>query len=155
MAAGPGDKKKTAGDRQLTALSGKFFVAAELLKRGLQGSVTFRNAKAIDLFAHNPQIGRTVSVQVSALRRKNLFSISNADVKRDCVYVFVLLNKPGEPVEYFIVPGDELSRNPERFGNWFRKPKKDRPGINPRFLKTYTDNWEVFNSSVPSDSVPR
>ena len=32
---------KRHGDRQMTALAGEFFVAAELTKRGLQTSVTF------------------------------------------------------------------------------------------------------------------
>lgn len=47
---------KTRADGQLSALAGEFFVAAELLKRGFQTSVTFGNAKAIDLLAHNPAI---------------------------------------------------------------------------------------------------
>jgi hypothetical protein len=55
-------------DGQVTALAGEFFVAAELLKRGLQTSVTFGNAKAIDLLAYNPKTKRTFTVQVKALR---------------------------------------------------------------------------------------
>ncbi|MFL6335847.1 MAG: hypothetical protein ACJ754_21265 [Pyrinomonadaceae bacterium] len=50
---------KPRADGQLSGLAGEFFVAAELLKRGLQTSVTFGNAKAIDLFAHNPTIDFT------------------------------------------------------------------------------------------------
>ena len=33
-------------ERQMTGLAGELFVAAELLKRGLQTSITFGNAKA-------------------------------------------------------------------------------------------------------------
>jgi len=51
--------KKTRSDGQLSALAGEFFVAAELLKRELQTSVTFGNAKAIDLLAYNPKINCT------------------------------------------------------------------------------------------------
>ena len=61
-------------DGQITGLAGELFVAAELLKRGLQTSVTFGNAKAIDLFAFNPDTGRTFTVQVKALRKKKLLS---------------------------------------------------------------------------------
>jgi hypothetical protein len=40
--------KKSAVDRSMTGLAGELFVAAELLKRGLQTSITFGNAKQID-----------------------------------------------------------------------------------------------------------
>jgi len=40
---------KTRADGQLSSLAGEFFVAAELLKRDFQTSVTFGNVKAIDL----------------------------------------------------------------------------------------------------------
>jgi hypothetical protein len=66
-----GRTTKPRADGQLSALAGEFFVAAELLKRGLQTSVTFGNAKAIDLLAHNPAIDHTFPVQVKALRKKN------------------------------------------------------------------------------------
>ncbi len=46
--------KKARVDGNITGLAGELFVAAELLKRGLQTSITFGNAKQIDLFAHNP-----------------------------------------------------------------------------------------------------
>jgi len=62
---------KTRVDGGLFALAGEFFVAAELLKRGFQTSVTFGNAKAIDLLAHNAAIDHTFAVQVKALRKTN------------------------------------------------------------------------------------
>lgn len=65
--------KKVPADRQMSGLSGEFFVAAELLKRGIQTSVTFGNAKAIDLLAHYGPTGKAFSVQVKALRKRNFF----------------------------------------------------------------------------------
>ncbi|MGH7793106.1 MAG: hypothetical protein ACREOB_12405, partial [Thermodesulfobacteriota bacterium] len=100
--------RKVRADGQITSLAGEFFVAAELLKRGLQTSVTFGNAKAIDLLTINPTTGRSFSVQVKALRATNYFPIKPASVKPNCIYVFVLLNKPGIAVEYFVVPGTIL-----------------------------------------------
>ena len=44
-------------DGQISGLAGEFFVAAELLKRDIETSVTFGNAKAIDLLAHNSRLG--------------------------------------------------------------------------------------------------
>ena len=69
--------KPKRADGQITGLAGELFVAAELLKRGIQTSITFGNAKAIDLLAHNPDTGRNFTVQVKAIRKKNVFPIAH------------------------------------------------------------------------------
>lgn len=56
-------KPKQRADGQKSGLSGEFFVAAELLKRDLQVSLTLGNAKSIDLFAVNDK-GTRFTVQV-------------------------------------------------------------------------------------------
>ncbi len=53
-------------------MAGEFFVAAELVKRGLQTSVTFGNAKAIDLLTYNPNTRQNFTVQVKSVRKKNI-----------------------------------------------------------------------------------
>lgn len=137
---------KPRADGQLSALAGEFFVAAELLKRGLQTSVTFGNAKAIDLFAHNPAIDFTFKVQVKALRKKNYFPISRSRVKAEYIYVFVLLNKPGEAVQYFVVPGSVLANEAERFGKDFQHPTF--PGIHPNRLQEFAEAWHLFSAPL-------
>lgn len=141
--------KPKRADGQVTGLAGELFVAAELLKRDLQTSVTFGNAKAIDLLAFNEETGRTFTVQVKALRKKNFFLIARERVKPQHVYVFVLLNKPGEQVEYFIVPGAVLAAEPERFSKWFLVEKM--PGIHPNVLQEqgFRDAWQVFHDPKP------
>jgi hypothetical protein len=66
-------------------------------------------------------------------------------------YVFVILNKPGVSVQYFIVPGRVLTDEPERFTKWFVDPKF--PGIPPSALKPFEDAWGLFSESVNSDSA--
>ncbi|MEY8690116.1 MAG: hypothetical protein AB9M53_09615 [Leptothrix sp. (in: b-proteobacteria)] len=141
----PGAVKPKRVDGQVTGLAGEFFVAAELLKRGLQTSITFGNAKAIDLFAHNSKTGRTFTIQVKALRARNFFLISHEKVDARSVYVFVLLNKPGQAVQYFVVPGDELAYKSERFTKYFKDPKM--PGIHPKIFEElgYENAWGVFD----------
>lgn len=128
----------------MTGLSGEFFVAAELLKRGLQTSVTFGNAKAIDLLAYNPTTGRTFTVQVKSLRKKTYFPISRAKVEANHIYVFVLLNKPEQPVQYFVVPGTRLVDDPDAFSKWFSVEKF--PGIHPSTLAKlgFENGWSLF-----------
>ncbi|HUW49581.1 MAG TPA: hypothetical protein VMV75_01050 [Sulfuricella sp.] len=124
-------------------------MAAELLKRGLQTSVTFGNVKAIDLFAHNSKTGGTFTVQVKVLREKNFFLISHSKVEAAHIYVFVLLNKPGQAVQYFVVPGETLANEPERFTKYFKDPKM--PGIHPKTFHElgYENAWGVFDEKVP------
>lgn len=138
-------------DGQITALAGELFVAAELLKRGLQTSVTFGNAKAIYLLAYNPVTKRSFTVQVKSLRTKNVFPISHSKIEPEHIYVFVLLNAPGIPVQYFIVPGRVLSEEPDRFNaRWFQDQKF--PGIDWQILarQGFEDCWEPFAEVDPS-----
>jgi hypothetical protein len=129
-------------DGQITGLAGEFFVAAELLKRNLQVSVTFGNAKSIDLFAHNEN-GRTYTVQVKSVRSKNFFLIQRAAIKPDQVYVFVILNRPSQPVDYFIAWGAQLLEN-ELTNRFLDIPKG--PGIRYKDLESFRDQWPVFES---------
>lgn len=135
--------KKTRADGQLSALAGEFFVAAELLKREFQTSITFGNAKAIDLLAHNSTINHIFKVQVKTLRTMNYFLMSPKAVKPDLIYVFVLLNKPDFAVRYFIVPGKVLANEAERFGKDFQHPSM--PGIHPKRLIEFENAWGHFD----------
>jgi len=139
---------KTRKDGQMTGLAGEFFVAAELLKRGLQTSVTFGNAKAIDLLAYNPKTKRSFTVQVKSLREKNYFLIAHGNVKENHIYVFVLLNKPEHPVEYFIVPGIDLRNEPDKFKYLLIEKM---PGVHPNELEkfNYKNAWHHFETGAP------
>lgn len=135
---------KQRSDGQKSVLAGEFFVAAELLKRGLQTSLTLGNAKSIDLFAINDQDTR-FTIQVKALRSPNYFLIDLERVQDACYYVFVVLNKPDVPPDYYIVPGCDLRSDPPKFGKWFADYKK-MPGIHPKDLTEYRNNWKVIES---------
>jgi hypothetical protein len=64
-------------------------------------------------------------------------------VKAGHIYVFVLLNKPGQPVRYFVVPGTVLVNEAERFGKPFQDAKL--PGIHPNTLREFEDAWYYFD----------
>jgi hypothetical protein len=130
--------KKARVDGNMTGLAGELFVAAELLKRGLQTSITFGNAKQIDLFAHSPITGRNFTIQVKSLRAKNYFPIRV--IHPDHIYVFVILNKPGQAVQYYIVSGKRLADEPERFDL-----SGDFPGIYATVLAEFEGAWKTFD----------
>ncbi len=54
--------------RNNTGLSGEYFVAAELYRRGWSEGMTIGNAKSIDLFAEKND--KKISVQVKSLYKK-------------------------------------------------------------------------------------
>jgi hypothetical protein len=146
MTASKKGPAKQRADGQVTGLSGELFVAAELLKRGHQTSITFGNAKAIDLIAVNPKTKCIFTVQVKSVRRKNPWPIAHAKIFREHVYVFVLLNEPGEPVEYFVVPGSKMANEPDLF-RLLDYPSF--PGIGYATLKKlgFENAWSIFDQA--------
>ena len=97
-------------DRNSTHLAGEYFVAAELYRRGYSVAMTLGNAKAIDLFAeHN---GFTANVQVKAIRGRSSIGwpMMRDRVMKGVVYVFVCLNDPGTPPDYYICNSIEAKR---------------------------------------------
>lgn len=94
-------------DKNSTHLAGEYFVAAELYRRGYSVAMTLGNAKAIDLFAEHEN--RTVNVQVKAIRDKKSIGwpIMQDRIADAIVYVFVCLNSPGTPPEYYVCTGSE------------------------------------------------
>ena len=79
-------------DQQLTSMAGEFLTVGKLFKRGYQASVTFGNAKTIDVMVYNPKINKSFSVQVKALRRKNCFLIKKENIIPDHIYIFIFLH---------------------------------------------------------------
>ncbi|MBV6428162.1 MAG: hypothetical protein KIPDCIKN_02688 [Haliscomenobacter sp.] len=91
-----------------TGLSGEYFVAAELYRRGWSVGMTIGNAKAVDLFAEKDD--RVLQIQVKTIyKRKNVgWPVMRDRIKRDCYYIFVNLNADKmAPPDYFICTGEE------------------------------------------------
>jgi len=78
--------------RNSSGLSGEYFVAAELYRRGFSVGMTIGNAKAIDILAEKE--GKTHIIQVKSIinRKSSGWPIWKKSVKRNVVYIFVNLN---------------------------------------------------------------
>jgi hypothetical protein len=140
--------KREYRDQQLTGMAGEFLTVGKLFKRGYQASITFGNAKAIDVFVHNPRIDKSYNVQVKTLRHKNCFPIKKESLKSEYMYVFILLYEFDQLEEYFIVPGSDIIQDIDKFfGSTYRNPAKpsSMPAINYGPLAPYKDNWQVFD----------
>lgn len=99
-----------------TGLSGEYFVAAELLRRGYSVGITMGNAKAIDILAEKD--GNQFIIQVKAIfKKKNVGWPMMVDkVNESIFYVFVNLNgdKMTEP-DYFIATGNEAKQKVKQY----------------------------------------
>jgi hypothetical protein len=62
--------------------------------------------------------------------------------------VFVVLNRPGQAVQYFVLPGHVLHAEPERFSKWFLDPNP--PGIPPSMLTAFVHEWGVVDEPALS-----
>lgn len=92
-----------------TGLSGEYFVAAELLRRGYTVGITMGNTKDIDILAEKN--GSQFIIQVKSIfKRKNVgWPMTKSRIKEDIYYVFVNLNgdKMTSP-DYYICTGEQV-----------------------------------------------
>ena len=134
-------------DLQLTGMAGEFLTVGKLFKKGLQASVTFGNAKAVDVLAYNPNNNKNYNVQVKTLRKKNCFLIKKENILADHIYVFIILNDFNQNEDFFIVEGSEILKNPDSFfgTSYIREVPSNMPAINYGPLKDYKDNWGLFD----------
>ncbi|MFQ6773131.1 MAG: hypothetical protein ACLRFG_01480 [Clostridia bacterium] len=98
-----------------SGISGEFYVAAELTKRGYVASLTSKNTKAIDILASNSLGSKVVSIQVKTSRHGTSFTLGKKDEEfeenENLFYIFVNLNIYNKnnkifygQVEYYVVP---------------------------------------------------
>lgn len=129
-------------DRNSTHLAGEYFVAAELYRRGYSVALTMGNAKAIDLFAEKN--GKPVNVQVKAIRvKKNVgWPIERDKILPNIIYVFVCLNEPGIPPDYFICTSDEARAKAKQYST--------RGIIDLTTIRgpDYKDRWEKIDKAL-------
>jgi hypothetical protein len=133
-----------------SGFAGEMLVAAELSRLGyevLLGNIGTKKTIGVDLAAVNPESGKTVSISVKSLKKKNAFLIDPEKVRKDSVYVFVITNNVGEKPDFFVLSGVTLLLN-ERiiWGKWGRDylPKHGR-GIYANSLEQYREKWEVID----------
>jgi hypothetical protein len=116
----------------LCGISGEYFVAAELSRRGYIASITLRNTRGVDILASNADATHSVGVQVKSAQGIGkswmLTSKVEADTATNLFFVFVRLNGLAEP-EYYVVPREEVSRfAAENHKKWLATPgKKGQP----------------------------
>lgn len=98
-------------DKNTSHLAGEFLVAGELSRRGYPVSMTFGNAKAVDIYADTQM--DTIRIDAKAGRAKGNWPIEEDSIDSKMYYIFVHLQTPKKieknvAPEYFIVQGNEI-----------------------------------------------
>jgi len=98
-------------DNNTSHLAGEFLVAGELSRRGYAVSITFGNAKSVDIYATAGK--STICIDAKAGRGKSNWPVLKSSVKEEMYYIFVYLQRQNkiidnEPPEYFITSGNKF-----------------------------------------------
>ena len=139
----------------LSGISGEYFVAAELSRRGYVASVTLRNTKGIDILASNVNATKSVGIQVKTKQGTGKDWVLNKKVESQTAtnlfFVFVRLNGL-KTAEYYIVPRTDVAAFARKFHDqWLSgkrrdgKPRKD--GDMRKFSDLdgrYRDRWDLL-----------
>ncbi len=140
----------------LGGVSGEYFVAAELSRRGYVASITLRNTRGIDILATNAEATRSVGIQVKTNRGKKkdwmLSQKAEDNRSKTLFYVFVNLNGSNQRPDYHVVPSkvvaDCVTRDHQVFKASLDREGKLHGESSIRKFKDpenkYRDRWDLL-----------
>jgi len=111
----------------LAGVSGEYFVAAELSRRGHIASISLRNTRGVDILATNSAASRSITIQckTNQLARKIWLLNEKSEVFTSDThyYIFVAIGKLSDPPNYHIVPSRDVAEYVrENHRNWLQTP---------------------------------
>lgn len=128
----------------LCGVSGEYFVAAELSRRGAIASITLRNSKGVDILASDLEAKRTVAIQVKTFQgSKRTWVLSNkaeSYYADNLFYVFVNLHGVDGRPDYFIVPSKVVAKTvKEDHLSWLNRPGKKGQAHKDSNMRNFSD----------------
>ncbi|MGR2884390.1 hypothetical protein ABMX65_21845 [Vibrio vulnificus] len=118
-------------ESNLVGVTGEYYVAAELSRRGYIASITLRNSRGIDIVASNSDASKSISVQVKTNSDGSAKWVVNRKSEgfysANHFYIFVSL-KPlsDQPPIYHVVPSEHVAKTIKvGHQNWLSGTKKD------------------------------
>lgn len=132
----------------LSGVSGEYFVAAELSRRGYVASLTLRNTRGIDILASNANATKSVGIQVKSNQGKGDAWLLNKKIESETAtnlfFVFVRLNNFETP-EYYIASREEVAkRATESHKLWLRTPGRGGRLHQDNPMRKFTDPENRF-----------
>ncbi len=133
----------------LAGVSGEYFVAAELSKRGYIASITLRNTRGVDVLCSNADATKTVGIQVKTNRSTERSWILNQKVEDyfapNLFYVFVNLNNNEKPPDFFIVPSHVVAQHAKQsHEKWLKTPGKKGQKHKDNPMRKFRDPEEEY-----------
>lgn len=141
----------------LSGVSGEYFVAAELSRKGYIASITLRNTKGVDILCSNSEASKTVGIQVKTNRDSYRSWLLNQKAEdyfsENLFYVFVNLNNNLQSPDFFIVPSKIVAAYCKKsHSHWLKMPGKSGKMHNDSSMRkfedpqeNYKDQWKLLN----------
>ena len=141
----------------LAGVSGEYFVAAELSRRGYICSVTLKNTRGIDILVCNEDATKTLGVQVKTNqinKREWVLNEKSEKMADDTLfYVFVNLIARDKLPEFYIVPSKVVAEyTSTNHRKWLETKGKNGQKRNDSSMRKFQDNkqeylnkWDLLN----------
>lgn len=151
----------------LSGVSGEYFVAAELSRRGFIASITLRNARGVDILVAGRNASRSAGIQVKTNQGSEKGWVLNKKAEsleeEGLFYVFVNLNGPDGPPSYHVVPSvvvAEYCRRTHR--DWLNAPGRGGRQRKDSSVRKFwdrddqwKDRWDVLDLEEVVDTDAR
>ena len=132
-------------------VSGEYFVAAELTRRGYIASITLRNTKGVDILASNAAASRTVGIQVKTHQGQGRAWVLNVKAETyhspSLFYVFVCLRGLEELPEFFVAPSKTVADFAREYHQtWLSSPGRGGRRHKDTTMRKFIDEDEEYLS---------
>ncbi len=134
----------------LAGVSGEYFVAAELSRRGYIASITLRNTRGVDILCSNSDATKTVGIQVKTNSGSDRSWILNKKAENyfaeNLFYIFVNLNSEERTLpDFFVVPSKIVSDFVKQSHElWLKTPGKRGNKHNDNPMRKFEDKSEKY-----------
>lgn len=133
----------------LTGVSGEYFVAAELSRRGFLCSVTLKNTRGIDILVANEEATKNIGIQVKTNQGDKTTWILNEKAENfysdNLFYVFVNLKGKDTLPDYYIIPSKIVSSYiNQNHQQWLAAPGKKGQAHNDSSIRSFKDEAKKY-----------
>jgi len=133
----------------LAGVSGEYFVAAELSRRGFICSVTLKNTKGIDILVCNEAATKNLGIQVKTNQiNRSEWVLNEKSEKLDdenIFYVFVNLRNIAELPEFYVVPSKVVAKfTSTNHKKWLSEKGKKGQQRNDSTMRKFKDTEKEY-----------
>lgn len=151
--------KKNVYEKSLIGVTGEYYVAAELCRRGYLALLTPRNYPTTDIIVHNPKTNCQITIQVKTTfiesrAKKWSYMLPNEVLTHAEFFIFVAVLKTDEPkYRIYILPRERIAEISTQLHENYLKThpnvRREQPyTMESEELKPYEDNWKILLQSL-------